>query len=75
MGVPSSNLIVEIWLRNRCVFSLLMGFPYPQSVPVASHLVVSSSRPVYLLNRWIFLICICRLSRVLVVMLISSAYP
>jgi len=52
MGVPSSNLIAEIWLRSRCVFTLLMGFPCPYSAPVASHLVVSSSRPVYLLNRW-----------------------
>ena len=75
MGVPSSNLIVEIRLRSRCVFSLLMGFPYPHIAHVASHFDVSGSRPVYLLNRQSFLICICRLSRVLVVMLMSSAYP
>ena len=75
MGVSSLNLIVEIWLRSSCVFCLLMGFPYPHSAPLASHLVVSSSRPVYLLNRWSFFICICSLSRVLVVMLVSSAYP
>ena len=75
MGVPSSNLIVEIWLFSRFVFCLLMGFPYPHNVPVASHLEVSNPRPVYLLNRCSFFICICRLSRVLVVMLMSSAYP
>jgi hypothetical protein len=75
MGVPSSNLTVEIWLLSRRVFSLLMGFPYPHRAPVASHLVVSSSRPVYLLNIRSFFTCICRLSRVPVVMLMSSAYP
>ena len=75
MGVLSSNLIVEIWLRSRFTFSLLMGFPYPHSAHVASHFVVSSSRPVYLPNRWSFFICIWRLSRVPVVMLMSSAYP
>jgi hypothetical protein len=75
MGVPYSNSIVEIWLRSRRVFSLLMGFPYPHSAPVTSHLVVSSYRPVYLLNRCSFLIYICRLSRVHVVMIMSSTYP
>ena len=64
MGVPFSNLIVEIWLRSRCVFYLLMGLPYPHNALVALHLVVSSSRPVYLLSKWSFFICICRSSSV-----------
>jgi hypothetical protein len=49
MGVTHSNLIVEIRLHSRFEFSLLAGFPYPHSTHVASHFVVSSSRPVYLL--------------------------
>jgi len=73
MGVQSSNMIVEIWLRSRFVFSLLTEFPYPHIAHVASHFVVSSSMPVYLLNRWRFFSCIWRLSWVPVVMLISSA--
>ena len=62
-----------IWDLRRLVFSLVIGLPYPQRAPVASHFVVSSSRPVYLLKRCSFLIWICRFSSVPVVMLISSA--
>ncbi len=73
MGEPSSNLIVLIWLRSTRVFSLLIGLPYPHSVPVASNFVVFSSSPAYLLRICSLLICIWRFSRVPVVMLISSA--
>jgi len=56
MFMPSSNLIVLIWFISRLVMALLIGFLYPQSTPVASHLVVSSSSHVYLLNRCSFFI-------------------
>jgi hypothetical protein len=42
---------------------------------VASHFIVSSSRSVYSLKRVSFLICICRLSSVCYVMLMSYVYP
>jgi len=73
MGEPYSNFIVLIWLRSRCVFSLLIGLPYPHSAPLASHFVVSSSSPVYSLNKCSILICIWRFSSVRVVILMSSA--
>ncbi len=53
--VPTSNLIVMIWLINRVMFVLLIGLPYPHKAPVASHFEVSSSSPVYLLKRRNFL--------------------
>ena len=72
MFVPSSNSIVLIWFVNRLMFALLIGFPYPHRAPVALHLEVSSSSPVYLLKMCSFFIWICRFSRVPVVMLMSS---
>ena len=73
MFVSSSNLIMLIWFSIRLVLALLIGLPYPQRAPVASHLEVSSSKPVYLLKRCRFFIWIYRFSRVYVVMLMSSA--
>ena len=73
MFVPSSNLIVLIWLLSRLVFALLIGFPYPQSALVASQLIVSSSSFVCLPKRCNLFICGWRFSRVPVVMLMSSA--
>jgi len=73
MFAPSSNLIVLLWLVSMLLLALLNVFPYPQRAPVASHLEVFSSRHVYLLNRCSFFIWICRFSRVLVAMLMSSA--
>ena len=70
---PSSNLIVLTWFVNRLMLALLIGIPYPQRAPVASHLEVCSSSHVYLLKRCSFFIWICRFSRVPVVMLMSSA--
>ena len=46
-----------------------------QRAPVASHLVVSSCRPVYWLNRCSFLSCIFRLLMDPPVILMSLAYP
>jgi hypothetical protein len=57
------------------VLALLNGFPYPQSALVASHLVVFCYSHVYLLKRCRFFICVSRFSRVLVVILMSLAYP
>ena len=71
--VPSSNLIVFIWVVNRLMFALLIGFPYPHRAPVTSHLEISIYSPVYLLKRCSLFIWICRFSRVPVVMLMSSA--
>ena len=73
MSVPSSNLIVLILLLSRMVLALLIGFPYPQSTLLASHLGAFSSSPVHLLKRCSFVICVSRFSWVPVVILISSA--
>ncbi len=48
MFVPSSNLIVLFWFIKRFMFALLIGLPYLHKAPVASHVEVSSSSPVYL---------------------------
>jgi hypothetical protein len=48
--VPYSNLIVLIWFVNGLMLALIIGFPYLQRAPVAWHLEVSSSSPVYLLK-------------------------
>ena len=56
MFVPSLHLIMLILFICRFVLALRTGFPYPQSAPVASHLVVSNSSPVYLLKRCSFFI-------------------
>jgi len=71
MFVPSTNLIVLICFVSRFLLDLLIGFPYPQRAPIASHVEVFSSRHVYLLKRCSFFIWIYRFSRVLVVMLVS----
>ena len=45
--VPSRNLMDVIWACNVSRLLCVSGLPRAQSAPVASHLVVSSWRPVY----------------------------
>ncbi len=53
----------------------MRGLPRAQRAPVASHLVVSSCKPVYWLKRCSFLSYIFRFWMDPAVMLMSSAYP
>ncbi len=71
----SSSFIAWIWHISRCVFALLVGFPYPRIALVASHFVVSNYSHVYLQNKCSFLICVGRFSKVPVVFLRSYVYP
>jgi hypothetical protein len=77
MWDPSRKDIVLICSWRDAWFFGVSGFPRAQSTPVASHFVVSSWRPVYLLKRCSFLSCILscilRLCNVPAVMLTSSA--
>ncbi len=73
--VPSRNLMVFIWACSISWFLCVRGLPSAHSTPVASHLVVSSWRPVYWLNRWSFFSWKFRFWIDPVVILMSSAYP
>ncbi len=71
--VPSGNVMVWICSCRVFWFLLLSGLPRAHRAPVASHLLVSSCRPVYVLKRCTFLSCILRSVMVPFVMLMSSS--
>ncbi len=72
---PSRNVMEWIWACNISCFLCVRGLPRAHSAPVASHLVVSSCRPVYWLIRCSFYSWICRFWIEPAVILMSSAYP
>jgi hypothetical protein len=75
MWDPSRMVMERISSYSRCWFLRMRGLPRAQRAPVASHLVVSSCRPVYWLQRLSFFSWIFRFWMDPAVMLMSSAYP
>ncbi len=75
MWVPSRNFMECIWACSISRIFCVRGLPRAQSAPVASHLVVSSCRPVYWLKRCSFFSWISKFWIEPAVILMSSAYP
>ncbi len=65
---------VDLFLQGF-LFLLFRGLPCAHKAPVASHLLVSGCRSVYVLKICSFLSCILRSVMVPAVILVSFAYP